>query len=297
MENKFKVRCIHTTDANFTVEKVTEPYEFKVGDRVETEFGKGTVKFISLDMTYLPYAVELDTYKGGNYCNAHTTHGRWFEAYEMTLLQKESPTKHNEKIIITHDGTTTTAKLYDNKNIISTAESVCAPTDTFDFATGANLALDQLYKSSEVREVKRPAKVGEWIKIVDAREAEGCYSNGDVLCVEEENHICGIYAKTVNTHPCCKGLRKGMSYIGNNEYVVLENYTPPAEPTKHEYKAGDLAKIVAKTCAHNQSIGDVVALLKKRTSSAFVGETCWQINDKNYVRESDIEPFDGRIIQ
>ena len=53
------------------------------------------------------------------------------------------------------------------------AEAKCNPADEFDFRTGAKLAFNRLIgedvkSDNGVREVKRKAKVGEYIKIVDA---------------------------------------------------------------------------------------------------------------------------------
>ena len=311
MENKFKVRRIHTTDANFTVEKVTELYEFKVGDRVETKYGKGEIKHIA-SVGAIPYAVEHDSFMNNNCCDEYTKHGYgwWHCASEMTLIPKETPAPvpHTKQIIINLEGRTATAELHIDGVLVKSEVSICRVSKPYSPYDAARSALDRLYgsetklePSKTVREVKRPAKAGEWIKIVDAREAEGCYSNGDVLCVEEENHICGIYAKTVNTHPCCKGLRKGMSYIGNNEYVVLENYTPPAEPVKpepkkHEYKVGDLARVVGNTAGHNFPLNTII-----RLSNGFDSTGCnAEFLDKSdwwSVHYTDIEPFDGRIKQ
>lgn len=50
---------------------------------------------------------------------------------------------HN-KIIITTDGKTTTARLYDGKNVIKTAKAECSPEDDFCFEVGAKLAFDRL---------------------------------------------------------------------------------------------------------------------------------------------------------
>lgn len=49
-----------------------------------------------------------------------------------------------QKIVITTDGTTTTAALYDGKQKVKSAKAKCAPSDTFDFNYGASLALDRL---------------------------------------------------------------------------------------------------------------------------------------------------------
>lgn len=54
------------------------------------------------------------------------------------------------KIVVTTDGTTTTARLYEGKSVIKSAEAKCSADDEFDFKTGAALAVDRLLD----REVK-----------------------------------------------------------------------------------------------------------------------------------------------
>lgn len=48
------------------------------------------------------------------------------------------------KIVITTDGKTTTAKLYDGRKTIREAKAVCSDADTFDFNIGAGIALARL---------------------------------------------------------------------------------------------------------------------------------------------------------
>lgn len=69
----------------------------------------------------------------------------------------------------------------------------------------------------KVREVKRLAKVGEWIKVVEASRKYGNYKNGDVIKVKK------LYKETLVVE----------SYFNNSvcrlvpsEYVVLENCQP-----------------------------------------------------------------------
>ena len=50
----------------------------------------------------------------------------------------------NEKIVITSDGVTTTAKKYDGKNLIKEAKAVCSKDDEFNFDVGAKLAMERL---------------------------------------------------------------------------------------------------------------------------------------------------------
>lgn len=49
-----------------------------------------------------------------------------------------------QKIVITTDGKITLARLFDGKTMVKRAEAKCAPSDTFNFNTGANLAFNRL---------------------------------------------------------------------------------------------------------------------------------------------------------
>lgn len=54
----------------------------------------------------------------------------------------------SQKIVITTDGLkTTTAKLYEGKQVIKTAVAKCSPDDEFDFNVGAKIAFDRLFET------------------------------------------------------------------------------------------------------------------------------------------------------
>lgn len=118
------------------------------------------------------------------------------------------------------------------------AEAKCNPADEFDFRTGAKLAFDRLMgedvkPDNGVREVKRKAKVGEYIKIVDAKPFLIPYENGEIF------RVIGIKNATCNVKnsvkSCC---------VWRDEYVVLENYKPEKEPEKKdEICVGDTVKV------------------------------------------------------
>ena len=72
----------------------------------------------------------------------------------------------------------------------------------------------------EVKEVKRPAKVGEYVKIVDEWHPVATkrkYTNGDIGLVTRE-YVLGTVKVTINGH-------ENVS-VATREYVVLENYRP-----------------------------------------------------------------------
>lgn len=129
------------------------------------------------------------------------------------------------QILIDCDGTTTTATMTINGREVKTAIARRNPEDKFDWKKGAELAFERLWNSQrkaekkpEVREVKRYASLGEYIKIVDAESYHGeNYHNGDILMVVEyyEGKRDGwVMAKDANT------------VIDPDEYVVLEGYRP-----------------------------------------------------------------------
>lgn len=115
------------------------------------------------------------------------------------------------------------------------AEAKCNPADEFDFRTGAKLAFDRLMgedvkPDNGVREVKRKAKVGEYIKIVDAKPFLIPYENGEIF------RVIGIKNATCNVKNSVKSC-----FVWHNEYVVLENYKPEEDDSK--IHVGDMVEV------------------------------------------------------
>ena len=79
-----------------------------------------------------------------------------------------------------------------------------------------------------VKEVKRRAKVGEYIKIVNAGVTAATYGNGDILKVYKRTY--GAHCETAKklSESDCKKYDhdNGNIVILDEEYVVLENYKP-----------------------------------------------------------------------
>lgn len=141
--------------------------KYKVGDKVRVKKDldgvnlKGKIgKVIAMGDLY-DYGIEFDEpIEGGHNCNNKGKWGccRW--GYEGEL----EPVSDN-KIVITTDGKTTLARLYDGKKVVKTAKAKCAPEDEFDFLASAKLAFERLTQNK----VKKPT-----------------YYNGKVVCVEAE---------------------------------------------------------------------------------------------------------------
>lgn len=114
------------------------------------------------------------------------------------------------------------------------AEAKCNPADEFDFRTGAKLAFNRLMgedvkPDNGVREVKRKAKVGEYVKIVYAMPWFIPYKNGDIFKVN-----------CVTASGCICKNSDGDTGLWHEEYVVLENYKPEK---KDEICVGDTVKV------------------------------------------------------
>lgn len=119
------------------------------------------------------------------------------------------------------------------------AEAKCNPVDEFDFHVGAKLAFNRLMgedvkSDNGVCEVKRKAKVGEYIKIVDAMPYLIPYKNGDIFKVISTSKPGVVIEKD----------GKPVTSAWHREYVVLENYKPEKEPEKKdEICVGDTVKV------------------------------------------------------
>jgi hypothetical protein len=118
------------------------------------------------------------------------------------------------------------------------AEAKCNPADEFDFRTGAKLAFNRLMGEDVktdigVREVKRKAIIGEYVKVVNAKPAIPSYKNGDIFKVTY-----------VTASGCICKNSDGDTGLWHEEYVVLENYKPEKEPEKKdEICVGDAVKV------------------------------------------------------
>jgi hypothetical protein len=113
------------------------------------------------------------------------------------------------------------------------------------FGTFDNIPKIDYTPSNTIREVKRPAKVGEWIKVVNARNSFGYYSDGDIFKVLENGDNWSPGAAIV-------GSTDVFPYIGANEYVVLENYQPEATKTLSDCTDKELIDELSKRLEDKQ---------------------------------------------
>lgn len=129
--------------------------KFKVGDRVRVikDFDgakKGMVGTIAVVSDEKIVGVKFDKrFWGGHDLNGGCEfgYGHWVFPDCMQLIS-------GNKIVITADGATTTARFYDGKKVIKAAKAECSPEDEFDFKIGAKIAFDRLVDN----EIKNPRK-------------------------------------------------------------------------------------------------------------------------------------------
>lgn len=90
------------------------------------------------------------------------------------------PRKEGRKIVVTVDGETTTARLYNGKVLEKSAEVKCSPGDRFDFNVGAGLAIDRLLDRESTKPGGFPLEElksgrfgrlnnGEWFVVLEDR--------------------------------------------------------------------------------------------------------------------------------
>ena len=185
-------------------------YDFKVGDRVRivkknshcAEIGATGVICRELMDGIYDYGVRFDKadsrfHDCDDKCEIH--HGQYVRADEI-----EKITTCDEKIVITSDGKTTLARLYENGEVTKTAEAKCSPSDKFDFAVGAKLAFERLNEKTE------PKKL----------------FNGKAVCIETtDKFVCYTVGKIYQFKDGKTTLDNGADYPANgNEVTSIDGW-------------------------------------------------------------------------
>lgn len=220
-----------------------EKHKFNVGDRVKVKKNTatvnkktvgecGTVKELLTD-NYC--AVEFDKFVDGHDCYGCAKDGHGWNCAEDALDLVKT---QNETIVIYRKDNKVVAL---DKSTGEKAEAKCNTADEFDFHTGAKLAFNRLMgecvkSDNGVREVNRKAKVGEYIKIVDAHPFLIPYKNGDIFKVISTGEP-GVVIEKDGTP---------VTSAWHREYVVLENYKPEEkaqEEDDSEIHVGDMVEV------------------------------------------------------
>ena len=165
--------------------------------------------------------LEIGFYMNGKLTQSNGHYDRNVVDFDKINFQK---CKHY-RIVIDCDGDMTRAIMTIDGKEIKGAIARRNPADKFDWRKGSALAFERLWNSPkklgekpEVREVKRWAKPGEYIKFSSVHGDCERYKNGDILKVESVIEVCG---EDGFTQIACCGV-----IATPDEYVVLEGYRP-----------------------------------------------------------------------
>lgn len=204
-----------------------EKHKFKVGDRYKSGY------FADNDA-----AIEITEISGGTvFYKDVVGESIGLKHFQIGSIFSAALEKVDTTIVIYRNDNKVVAL---DKSTGEKAEANCNPADEFDFRTGAKLAFNRLMgedakPDNGVREVKRKAKVGEYIKVVCAMPCLIPYKNGDIFKVN-----------CVTTSGCiCKKSEENVG-LWHREYVVLENYKPEEksqEDDDSEIRVGDMVEV------------------------------------------------------
>ena len=185
--------------------------KYKVGDKVRVREdlelnnvysmigSKGKNAFVSGMMKYRGRVLTIRSLAGGQYKTFEDPLYSWTdEMFEGTHAEP--------KIVITSDGQTVTAKKYAGKKVVNTATATCSPRDTYNFDTGAKLAMQRMLGGVASVPVQTPKfEVGDIVRvkektgrirhnfdvgtiakvrIVDDDDSVFCYSGGHMQWVK-----------------------------------------------------------------------------------------------------------------
>lgn len=116
--------------------------KFKVGDRVKVVRGE------DFDSRVLGKIGTIKEYMG------KIGHG-WL----CSPKNLERITNSKDKIVITSDGKRVIAKLYNDKELIKSAEAKCCPDDKFNFEFGVTLAMGRLFEHESDSDKVKPKEL------------------------------------------------------------------------------------------------------------------------------------------
>ena len=151
--------------------------KFKVGDRVKAVDNIGLFPNGALGTV-----IEVDPgeTKQGYFVHFDDGNELWCWTSKTEAAPVAAPVG-SPKIVITTEGKTTLARLYEGNKVVKSAEAKCSPADTFSFQTGAELAFKRLFENPVTKKPEPPK--------VDKPK----YSKGDKVKILRDRTECGYY--------------------------------------------------------------------------------------------------------
>ncbi len=249
--------------------------KLKVGDRVRHRaLGKvGTVVCVGRP-TSGDIAVQADDNAWGTdySIGSKRYHGWVIEAQKWDLISRPCV----QRIHITSDGATTVAVLQDGKRTVKRAEAKCAPSDTYDFATGARLAFDRLMGDKP-------------------KEDKPQYYNGKAVCTvsRSRNLTAGkVYEFVDGLSKYDDGTRFPLSFGpihsldelngGMWTFIPLVEDKPAYKEVKRPAKVGEFVKATHE-CGGPINIGFIMQVARVFDSGSVAGHDGWYMDQPNYV--------------
>ena len=157
--------------------------KFNVGERYKVDYDGIPESGNIIEITGIgkEYRIYYKTIKGKS--------DRYYDKFDErsdfanSLIPVTEQNDSTKKIVITTDGKTTTAKMYDGKSCIKVSEARCCPSDTFDFQTGAEIAFNRLFGEPK-NEFNWNAFKSQNLAVIVTRETIKSFLS------EAENHGC-----------------------------------------------------------------------------------------------------------
>lgn len=198
----------------------------------------------------------------------------WTEQSIAGLAETEN------KVVITTDGYTTTARLYNGKKVVKIASARCCEDDPFDFTTGARIAFDRLIGEETkdgvaVTEERKPKyKVGDRIRVVrfTATYPVDCRENytGSVFTIKS------VYENAYT---------RGVAYGVGKTFVVYEDEIETAG-----YTGRAVCVLPGVGCDKAFTRGRIYTFVDKETVDDHGNKAMFQREDDIYIGDG-VEKF------
>lgn len=155
---------------------------FKVGDRVRVLDGSGIEDYAG------GWVSPMVEYVGNVYTVVQIRPNGGYGLKDIPFIYDERGLEragNPGKIVITTDGRVTTAKLYRHGEPTRNAVAACSPEDTFDFATGAKLALDRLIDAVN----NPPIQVGDTVRVINTGKIYRTYIEWVIEHIADKSQV------------------------------------------------------------------------------------------------------------
>lgn len=146
----------------------------------------------------------------------------------------------NKKIVITTDGKTTLARLYEDKTLVKVTKCRRSPSDSFDLYFGVELALRRMLSAYNP---------GDKVKII-GNSCCHAYPFGSIVTLKDHNLLCA-YSDAWNT-------KEGDTFLRERD---IEPY---AEPPKPKYWSGKVVCTRKNIIDSDFTVGKVYELVNGR---------------------------------